>query len=217
MELKAAEGKGRVEETVSVHRQIYEQTAAIGRPELVAKIMQVAREHDQRRARLAGESPSPNTRAAATAATVAALDAAAELDREIGATLGPGIERTRAALMEPPSVADPDRRLRLQGIWSALQAKGDLLDPVLVRAAWSGFSEELRDALLTSPPRIAEGRNGTGSFLVVEDLVDPELREQEMRARRPDLASQLDALERQRDALRALVTELRRAVEGKHR
>jgi hypothetical protein len=158
----------------------------------------IAHELDARMQHLDGEPDTPNTRLARVDAKREAAEKIDKLVDGAESQFGGPIQKAHSELMRPP---EPDRFM-VQRYWSSLPPD---FDSVMIAAVWSTLSEFERDSLLVHPPRVVKQGDGFRSVA----LIDPELRDREMRARRPEAAAKYDRLVGQREAVRLAAGWLR--------
>lgn len=145
----------------------------------------LASELDAENARLAAEPDSLGRERGIREAHRHAEESAVRLLDVGRRRLQPGIDAAYRRWTEPPEITEP---WRTRAIWDQLPAGMTQLE---YSAVWGNLSPEMKDALLVAPPRV---RKTAGGGLIVEDLVDPRIRESEMRARRPAEAERYDQL-----------------------
>lgn len=148
----------------------------------------IADDFDARREYLRNEPPSSNRALAVSENGRTAGEAARAYAAEYRESRSRHVEELRRKLLAPPELDGNTMAARF--VWERAAAEG--LDAVDVAAIWDGLPAATKDALLNMPAVLRKGEDGgLGAVAVVSD----ELREREMRARRPELARQLDGWE----------------------
>lgn len=153
------------------------------------QFLAIAATFDRTREHLRGEPDSPNKALAASEnARVAAEAARAVVDAYL-ASRGGKLEELRRELLAPPEVTS-ENALARRFTWERL-ASADI-EALDIQSAWHTFDTTTKDAVLSAPQVLRKGEDGV---LRSVKLVSDELRENEMRLRKPETAQFIDAIE----------------------